>query len=338
MRRPSTFSTGSDELRGLTVAKAIEQLHSGLVVGHAALGRFGQSRGSVAQQVHDGDTATVEADGNLGVRFLGVDAPEVSVPLPGTSRPFVSLTDPRWGQVLADPLGAGAGPAFDPPLEARLLAHLQALAGPDLAGNHGRLAGAAEDALEKLVGDDLAALGKTKEDFRFFLAFAGEVMDRYGRLLAYLHPDQPNTPAAQRLDSYNERLLAAGWVSPYFIWPNINPFRRAGAITAAVPPPGGAGELTERDGSLHAARAAVTQARRDEVGLYQRNDPLRVQAFELRFLARRQPPDRWLVDLSTNDNALLPPQAYPDIPLPEDRLFIPAEYVPLWVEHGWKRG
>jgi hypothetical protein len=105
-----------------------------------------------------------------------------------------------------------------------------------------------------------------------------------------------------------------------------------------VPPPGGVAEWADRDGSLRDARAAVAQARRDEVGLYQRDDPLRLLAFELRFLARRQPPDRWLVDLSTNDNALLPPQAYPDIPLPEDRLFIPAEYVPLWVEHGWKRG
>lgn len=61
---------------------------------------------------------------------------------------------PRWEDVLADPLGGpGAGPAFDPPLEAGLVAHLQALAGPDVAANHGRLARAAEDALEKLVGD-----------------------------------------------------------------------------------------------------------------------------------------------------------------------------------------
>jgi hypothetical protein len=105
-----------------------------------------------------------------------------------------------------------------------------------------------------------------------------------------------------------------------------------------VPPSGGASELAERDGSLRAARAAVTQARRDEVGLYQRNDPLRVQAFELRFLARRQPSDRWLVDLSSDTNVLLPPHAYPEVPLAEDRLFLPAEYVPIWVEHGWKRG
>lgn len=45
------------------MANAIEQLASGLVIGHALLGRRGQGRGSVAQQVHDGDTVTVEADG-----------------------------------------------------------------------------------------------------------------------------------------------------------------------------------------------------------------------------------------------------------------------------------
>jgi hypothetical protein len=87
------------------MANAIEQLKSGLVVGHAMLGRRGQQRGSVAQQVHDGDTVTTEATGNLGVRFLGVDAPEVSVPLPGTRLPFIDLEDERWERVLAEELG-----------------------------------------------------------------------------------------------------------------------------------------------------------------------------------------------------------------------------------------
>jgi hypothetical protein len=35
---------------------------------------------------------------------------------------------------------------------------------------------------------------------------------------------------------------------------------------------------------------------------------------------------------------LPPPQAYPDVALPEDRLFVPAEYVPRWEHLGWKRG
>ncbi len=95
-------------------------------------------------------------------------------------------------------------------------------------------------------------------------------------------------------------------MSPYFIWLNVNPFRRAGSITMAVPRPGGAAELAQADSSLRAARAAVAQARRDAVGIYQAADPLRVLPFELRFLARRQPPDRWLVDLSSDAEVLLP--------------------------------
>jgi endonuclease YncB( thermonuclease family) len=84
------------------MAKAIQE-RDGLTVGFAKLLQVGQGpqarRGSVKQTVHDGDTVTVEADGNLGVRFLGVDAPETSIPLPGSNpdRPvFTKLSDPRW--------------------------------------------------------------------------------------------------------------------------------------------------------------------------------------------------------------------------------------------------
>lgn len=64
------------------MANAIEQLRSGLVVGHAMLGRRGQQRGSVAQQVHDGDTVTTEAAGNLGVRFWAWMPPRSACPCP----------------------------------------------------------------------------------------------------------------------------------------------------------------------------------------------------------------------------------------------------------------
>jgi hypothetical protein len=57
--------------------------------------------------------------------------------------------------------------------------------------------------------------------------------------------------------------------------------------------------------------------------------------FELRYIARRQPPDRWVADLSGDTTALLPAQSYPQVPRAEDRLFVPAEYVPLWQQHGW---
>jgi hypothetical protein len=95
------------------MARAIERLRSGLVVGHAALGLHGDVSGSVNQQVHDGDTVTVRALGNLGVRFLGVDTPKISFTLPGQER-FVGLSEPEWEEFLADPFADGLAP-FDPP-------------------------------------------------------------------------------------------------------------------------------------------------------------------------------------------------------------------------------
>jgi endonuclease YncB( thermonuclease family) len=67
------------------MTKAVEQLRSGLVVGHAGLRSAGTS-GPVRKDVPDGDTVAVHAAGDLGVRLLGVDAPEVTAPLPGTAR------------------------------------------------------------------------------------------------------------------------------------------------------------------------------------------------------------------------------------------------------------
>ena len=65
------------------MASAIEQLPSGLTIGHAQLGMHGVQQGTINQQVHDADTVTALLNGNVGVRFLGVDAPEVSFTLPG---------------------------------------------------------------------------------------------------------------------------------------------------------------------------------------------------------------------------------------------------------------
>jgi len=45
-----------------------------------------------------------------------------------------------------------------------------------------------------------------------------------------------------------------------------------------------------------------------------------------------------VIDLGRNDDSLVPPQEYYAVQNPEDRLFIPEEYVPLFVEKGWKRG
>jgi hypothetical protein len=111
------MSEGPLTTRGWAM-KAIEQLRSGLTVGHAQTAMHGTRRGTVGQVVHDGDTIALDPLGGLSVRFLGVDAPEVSFTLPGgTPDRFVPITDETWTAVLDDPLSASL-PPVDPPLTA----------------------------------------------------------------------------------------------------------------------------------------------------------------------------------------------------------------------------
>ncbi|WDT79690.1 MAG: hypothetical protein MPW14_21580 [Candidatus Manganitrophus sp.] len=90
------------------MANAIEQLKTGLTVGYAGLGFRSGVTGSVRQQVHDGDTFQLRPIGNLGVRFLGVDAPEISFTPPESAlyRPLRSAL----GAVPDRPLRSGPSP------------------------------------------------------------------------------------------------------------------------------------------------------------------------------------------------------------------------------------
>ena len=187
-----------------------------------------------------------------------------------------------------------------------------------------------------MVQSDQVAMGQAPADFRYFLAFSYEDFDRYGRFLAFINRNQPSaTVPGPRPPSYNERQLAAGRALPYFIWPNINPFREAPTIVDAVPPPGSARTLAEL-GDLKKARDAVKQARANGLGAFDPADPLRFEAFEVRFLGRGEVPIRGVIDLSTDDTVILRPQSYIKIPNPEDRLYIPGEFVPLFAARGWK--
>lgn len=56
----------------------------------------------------------------------------------------------------------------------------------------------------------------------------------------------------------------------------------------------------------------------------------------MRYLGRREPPNRAVIDLSRNDDVILRPQSYFRIPNPEDRLFIPPAFVPLFAARGWR--
>ena len=80
----------------------------------------------------------------------------------------------------------------------------------------------------------------------------------------------------------------------------------------------------------------MAAARERGSGIWSASDPLRLLPFELRYLARAAPPDRWVIDLSEADNRLLAPQLYARIGLPEDRLFVPPAFVALFETERWR--
>ena len=312
------------------MAMAIDQTQGGLTYGTFGLGLHGSAPGSVAQQVHDGDTVNVRAIGNFSIRFLGIDTPEVSFTLPGSNQ-FRSISDPAWEVFLADPFAAGLPPIN---LDATLRANLQARLGPGAATNHAQQAGVAHRALEQEIQNDMIERGLTKEDVQFFAAFTREIVDRYGRLLAWLNiSDQSGT----RPPDYNTRILKKGLATPYFIWPNVDPWRSQGSLIQAVKPPVQFRQEANAPGKLRDVRNAVAQARDDGKGIFASNDPLRIHAFELRFLAQRRAPDRWVIDLGGSDSTLLKPQNYHKVAKVEDRLFIPEDYVTLFEQVGWEK-
>jgi hypothetical protein len=145
------------------MTKAIEQKKSGLVVGNAGLGIRGGVPGSVRHQVHDGDTVNVRALGNFGIRFLGIDAAEISFMLPG-ERKFTGLYDGKWEIFLSNPF-AEELVSFDPPLTPELRNYLQTRVGPGAAMNQHTHAEAAEDILEEEILGDLKVLGQNEENF-----------------------------------------------------------------------------------------------------------------------------------------------------------------------------
>jgi hypothetical protein len=284
-----------------------------------------------AEATPDGDTLGIQLDGSGAVRFLGVDTPEKTFqqPLGGEA----VLNGAKWEQFLSNPFAPGL-PASS--LDPALVAHLQGRVGPGAAANHHHHAMAAATALRTLIDDDVAALGQTRETFGYFLSFSYEVFDSNGRFLAFANRNQPNPNVpGPRPASYSQRMLQAGRALPYFIWPNINPFREADSIADAVLAPKTANTTAEA-GDLKKARDAVKAARAAKLGVFEPPEPLRFEAFEIRYLGRGEAPNRAVIDLSKNDDVMLRPQSYFKIPHPEDRLFIPPEFVPLFAARGWR--
>jgi hypothetical protein len=233
----------------------------------------------------------------------------------------------------ANPIG------LNPALRTRLAARIRT----GTAANHAALAASASKSLFTIVSGDIADLAQGNVDnFGLFGAMAHEPFDGYGRVLAFLRPDQPNVPAAQRRADFNQRQLAGGAALPYFIWPNVDPFRKATLISESVFAPAELRQRVRASRTLRAAREAVRNARaeRKPGSVFDPGAPLQLAAFELRFLADKRSPNRAVIDLAAADDEafIWPGDAYFVVPNPEDRLYLPLEYVALFKNpaFGWR--
>jgi endonuclease YncB( thermonuclease family) len=297
--------------------------------------------------VKDGDTIGIAFDGSQSIRFLGIDTPEKSYRAPfrlnSKGEPvFIQIGSyaADWDAYLLSAVSDGEDRVS---MRETLRRRLGRRISPGVAENHAFLAAEASKALFGQVSEDIADLRDGAVDaFGIFGAMAHEPFDGYGRVLAFLRPDQPDVSASERRADYNTRQLEAGAALPYFIWPNVEPFREATLISEAVFDPSELRRRARAAGALERARNAVRRARQARApgSVFDPHEPLRLAAFELRFLADRRAPNRAVVDLSAPDREpiLWPGDAYFVVPNPEDRLLVPKEYLPWFKlpQCGWR--
>ena len=297
---------------------------------------------SVKRAIHDGDTVSVVADGSFSIRFLGVDTPEVSFGYPNLDNDpdggkWLPISNQKFQKYLAKPFDSQFSDSqrYKDNLGSELVNYLEDKLNANTAKNHHDLAMKAQRELERIIEADVQERENQNMKFRFFMAFAFEILDRYGRFLCYL--DRDNKPQErQGRTSYNERMLETGFAVPYFIWPNLNPFMKSGSIVEAVPDINNFQETINKSKRLRGARNFVKKARDLEIGIFDKNNPLLLFPFELRYLARRGLPDRYVLDMSAARPKLISPMRYHEIKNIEDRLFVPEEYAPLFKEHGYE--
>jgi hypothetical protein len=156
--------------------------------------------------------------------------------------------------------------------------------------------------------------------------------------LAFVNRFQPDAlEPALRPASYNQRLLRAGAILPYFVWPHLEPFwskARSEGLAAAVIHPGRARLMADRSRTLRTVLADVHAARLEARGVHAQ--PLGLVPFEVQFLLEGRVPNAAVIDLDGSQTTMFEPQAYWRIAQPENRLFIPARHRHLFVAAGWQ--
>lgn len=303
--------------------------------GFGSPGLYNNQPGTVLQHVHDGDTLNVLAKGNIGVRFLGIDTPEVSFAFPGPKLRFVGMDDQQWNDFLTNPFSDDVLP-FEDQISESLKQFMLAKVAHQPGTIHHQHAAAATTGLRSMITADMRIMGQNASEFSYYLSFGFEIMDGYGRFLCMVNRNQPKRDEpTPRPPTYNSRMLEKGLAFPYFIWPNINPWDRPDSVIKAIIPVGTAKDMAEADTELRTARQHVKAARANHLGIFDATAPCQLEPFELRWLSRRTLPSRYVIDLTKNNDQLLPPSMYHTVPNSEDRLWIPPEYVPLFAQSGW---
>jgi endonuclease YncB( thermonuclease family) len=314
--------------------------YGNLTRGFATFARKAFDPISVKSSVHDGDTIKIQLLGNFSIRFLGIDTPEMTFqyPIIGSNDDDKWLNVERFDTYLEDPFSSAYpdSTAFKNSLESGLVTHLQNFLGPNCAVEHRRLAEEAEDALENMIINEYVERAQAGKHFSFFMAFSNEILDGYGRLLCYINRNNTKTEQKQNRYkySYNERMLEIGMAFPYFIWPNVTPFFMPGTpIKDSIPYADDFQTFMENNAArLNKARNYVASSRANKLGVWSEKI---IAPHELRYLARRKPPNRWVLNLETCSPQLIEPTKYYTIQNPEDRLYIDEHYIPLFQQKGY---
>jgi len=336
------------------LAKAIRETQQGFKVGNA-IPFDGQD---ISNTVLDGDTVKTFLDGYINTRFLGVDTPEKGFDLPylksifdlgqvtpeeeRKKRAYRDTDHPAWVKYLENPFDDSYEDAskFKDYLGAELITYLKHKTGPTTASNHHTNSLKSAQILLDFVNKDNQETIAAGKKYKFFYRFSHEVLDIYGRLLAYVHQDKEQENRGSN-ESYNELMLKAGYAIPYYIFPNIDPFIKYDSILEAVPDVRedrfAFFRLIQKSSKLRKAREAITEIRNQkEPSLYTGENSLKLLPFELRFLQRRARLNKYVMDLSNPEPIIYPPQDYYFITREEDRFFIPEEYIPIFEKRGYK--
>ena len=326
---------------------------------------------TASESIHDGDTMYTASEGILPIRFSGIDTPETNYNLPiikkpndiqeRNGNPFIPPSPIEdFKEYLSNPFDERYYDSkdFRNALGEDLVEnHLKSKLNDKTAINHKRHAINARNALIQLIEEDIGISLTSTDVFKFYIAFSFETTDRFGRILGWVN--KYNSDNDRKDLSYNEKMLKLGMAIPYFIWPNISPFRRSLSITQALPNKEDFFNCIEEDNKLSNARKFVKNAREQKLGIFEEQEGLMLMPFELRYLADRftglmnnpvpckqsqniidrsnqKPVHRYVIDLSYNQEPIIvKPEEYYKIKV-EDRLFIDEHFVPLFQKHGYQ--